>query len=268
MLFHLVRAGRVLREDGVGAAEQQLGDRVGVAGIALEREAELGLDPLQVLLVLRAGLDRDAQALEAVRRGDMLRVARLHEQHAMRPHVRDRRELLRAIRGDEDAADHDVALVRRERGQEARERGLHERRLAAPGRRDRVRHVDVEADRLAGCRLRLHRRERRVAAELERRHLRGAGGRADGDGGRRDCERGEQEREPSHRCLLGLGNEERTAESPVVARIAASGMFRSGIDEEAPGRSVRAAGSSRRRCDEPARRTPSSSRFAGKAAGA
>src|SRR3569833_4492943 len=43
----------VLAEDGVGAADQDLTDRVGVTGVAAEGEAELLLQPLEIRLVLR-----------------------------------------------------------------------------------------------------------------------------------------------------------------------------------------------------------------------
>ena len=167
--LRLERERRVLREDGVGATEQHLRDRVVVARIALQREADLRLQRLQVLLVLRAGLHGDDEALELVRAVDLLRVTGLDDQHAMRVHVRDDSRLLRTVGRDEDAADHGVALLRVQRRDEARERGLRRRRGAAPRLRERDGHVDVEADDLAARRRVLHRRERGVRAPLERR---------------------------------------------------------------------------------------------------
>src|SRR2546425_1040545 len=61
----LVTAFGVLCQHGVGTADQQLRDRVGVAGIALQvhlrlaRRLELIVQRLQVHLVLRSGLNRD-----------------------------------------------------------------------------------------------------------------------------------------------------------------------------------------------------------------
>ena len=84
----------------------------------------------------------------------------------------DRAGLLEPVGRDEDAADHGVALLRLQRRDEARERGLHRLRRRAPRLRERARHVDVEAaDRAARLR-ELHRREGRVGAERERRRPR------------------------------------------------------------------------------------------------
>src|SRR3954470_16689187 len=65
MLARLERERRVLREDRVRAAEQHLRDSVGVTGIALQVEADLRLERLQILLVFRSALDCDVEALEA-----------------------------------------------------------------------------------------------------------------------------------------------------------------------------------------------------------
>ena len=59
-----------------------------VTGIALQREADLVLQGLEILLVLRPALHRDAQALEPVRARDLLRVAGGDDDHSVRVHVR------------------------------------------------------------------------------------------------------------------------------------------------------------------------------------
>src|SRR5439155_13627705 len=119
--------------------------------IALQVEAELSLHGLQVLLILRSGLDDDAQALEAgVRAGDVLWVAAPDDEHAMRLHVADGAGLLQAIGRDEDPADHRVALLRVQRGNQAWERRLQRLRRLAERLGERARHVDVEpTDRAA-----------------------------------------------------------------------------------------------------------------------
>src|SRR5262245_6942295 len=112
MLLRLVRVRRVLRQDGVGAAEQHLRDGVVVAGIALKREADLLLQRLQVLLVLRPRLNGDDVTLERARALNALRISCRHDQHAVRAHVRHDARLLLPIGRDEDAADDRIALLR------------------------------------------------------------------------------------------------------------------------------------------------------------
>src|SRR5437763_1758166 len=183
--LRLERERGVLRQDDVGAAEDHLRDRVVVAGVALQVEADLRLLRLQVLLVLRAGLHGDVQALQPTRARDVLRVAGLDDEDAMRLHVRDGGRLLEPVRRDEDAADHRVALLRGQGGDQAGEGRLQRLRRLAERLRERGRHVDVEAADRAARRGELHRRERRVGAVRERA---GAARRA-----RRDAHRDERE---------------------------------------------------------------------------
>jgi hypothetical protein len=176
MLLRLIRKRGVLRQHGVGSPEQHLRHRIGVARIALQREADLRFESFEVFLVLRPGLYGNGLSLQLVRAVDPFWVARLHDQHAVRPHVGDDARLLLAIGCDEDAADHRVAAFRVQGRDQARERRLRRRCRIAPRPGELHRHVDVEADDLAAAEHVLHRRERRVGAVLERRRL--AGGRS------------------------------------------------------------------------------------------
>src|SRR2546421_11625204 len=95
MLLLLIGTFRVLRQDGVRATDQELCDRVRVARIAAQVHLRLAgsLEPvvqiLQIQLVLRSALDGDVLTGEVVRRLDVLRVAALDDQRAVRAHVPD-----------------------------------------------------------------------------------------------------------------------------------------------------------------------------------
>jgi len=66
----------------------------------------------------------------------------------MRLHVSDGRELLDAVRRDEDPADHDGASLGGEARQQTGEARLDELRLDLPVLRDRIREIDVEQPEL------------------------------------------------------------------------------------------------------------------------
>src|SRR5207248_11243904 len=104
--------------------EDNLYARIVFTRLALEIEADLRLQRLEVVLVLRPRLHCDVEALEVGRAHDVLGITRLDDEDAVRLHVAGRARLLEPIRRDEDPADDRVALLRVQRGDEARERRL------------------------------------------------------------------------------------------------------------------------------------------------
>ena len=168
MLARLVRERRVLRQHGVGAAEQHLRDGVVVTGVALQREADLRssapsgtasyfvppctatfrplspFGPVMCFGLPAATMITRCECMYAIA------PACLRRSGVMKMPLITASQLLRVQRGDEPG-----------------ERRLDRSRIRAPGERERLRHVDVEAGDLAARGGELHRRERRVGAVLE-----------------------------------------------------------------------------------------------------